>query len=265
MGYHLHRNGQSVPYELSKLRTMAKDGDLAQDEYIYVDEKGEWIGAAQVPEMAGAWNIGENEATVAMEIPADFGAMFDELEAKRKAASTQAPEPEPQPVPARQQAAPAPQRQAAPQQQAPQQMVAQAPQRSLYEEPRGGGGGGGRGGNVSRRQPGEILDPMKTTLFGFLCFIYMIMWIFKRIPEINTFLGEERLVWWHFFIPILNIITLWKMFKTVPEMAGLAGAQIEDRTTLYLICWLCVGPLGVYFFQSDLNAVWAAAGARPKA
>jgi hypothetical protein len=190
--------------------------------------------------------------------------MFDEIEAKRKAAAAQQaqsqPPSEPAPQPVRQQApAPAPQRM---QQAAPQP---QAPQRSLYEEPRGGSGGGGRGGNVTRRQPGEILDPMKTTLFGFLCFVYMIMWLFKRIPEINTFLGEERLVWWHLFIPILNILALWKMFKTVPEMAGLAGAQVEDRTKLYLICWLCVGPLGVYFFQSDLNAVWAAAGARPKA
>mgnify|MGYP003345230134 CR=1 FL=1 len=48
MAFHLHRNGQSTVFELATLREMAKRGELPQDEYVYVDEKGEWIGAGQV-------------------------------------------------------------------------------------------------------------------------------------------------------------------------------------------------------------------------
>lgn len=266
MAFHLHRNGQSIPHDLPTLREMARKGELAQDEYVYVDEKGEWIGAGQVPELNGAWSIGENEATVAMEIPADFGAMFDELEKKKVAAQEEQRNraPEPAPLPVRQQAAPQIRAQTAPQQPAPQQPAPQQPApRSLYEEPRssGGGGGGGRSGRP-QRPTGEMLDPMKTTLFSFLCFIYMIVWMFKRLPEINAFLGEERLVWWHMLIPILNIILLWKLFKSISEMARLAGAQVEDRSVIYLLCWVCVGPLAVYFLQTDLNTIWQAAGGR---
>ncbi len=274
MAFHLHRNGQSTPFDLMTLRDMARKGDLAQDEYIYDDKKGEWIGAAQVPEMTGAWNIGESEATVAMELPPDFGAMFDEMAAKKAAASApKAAEPAPR--------APEPMRAAEslpasgpPRQPAPQAPAPRPREPEMQRMDGGGGDGGGRGqgggrsggggGRNSGRTPGEILDPIKTTGMNVICFIFSILWIMKRFKEINAFLGEDRLVFWHMFIPILNLITLWKFFKSVSEMAGLVGAQVEDRAVMYLVGQLCTGGiLTFYFMQTDLNAVWAAAGGRP--
>ena len=114
MGFHLHRDGQSTPYDIAILREMARKGELAQDEYIYDDKKGEWIGAAQVPEMVGAWNIQEDEATVAMELPADFSAMFEEEQRKRAAAQQAAPQPPRSAEPVKLEKKPAPVRQEEP-------------------------------------------------------------------------------------------------------------------------------------------------------
>ena len=259
MAFHLHRNGQSVPYEISVLRDMARRGELAQDEYVYVDEKGEWIGAAQVPELHGAWSLSENEATVAMEIPADFGAMFDELEARKKAQQAAVPEaPAPVAQPVRQSqpvSQPAPQRQAAPD---------PVPQRQMYEEPRASSGGGNSGGRSRgpARPVGETLDPTKTTIISFLCSIYGLIWFFKRISEVNQFLGEQRFSWWHFLIPVWGIIQLWKFLKSINEMAQLSGAQVDDGTVKYLVCWMCFMSLAIYFIQTDLNTIWSAANNR---
>lgn len=77
MAFHLHRDGKAVEFPIDELRAMARRGDLAQDEYVYDDTKGEWLGAAVVPELDGAWNIEESEATVAMQLPADFFDNFD--------------------------------------------------------------------------------------------------------------------------------------------------------------------------------------------
>ena len=88
MAFHLHRNGQSTVFELATLREMAKRGELPQDEYVYVDEKSEWIGAGQVPELQGAWNIEESESTVAVMVSEDFLAEFDRRE--REAAEAKA-------------------------------------------------------------------------------------------------------------------------------------------------------------------------------
>ena len=68
MAFHLHRDGTSSAFAVADLREMARRGELPQDEYVYVDEKGEWLSAGQVPELTGAWNIEENEATVAVQL-----------------------------------------------------------------------------------------------------------------------------------------------------------------------------------------------------
>jgi hypothetical protein len=274
MGYFLHRNGQSVPFKIADLREMAQKGELAQDEYIYVEEKGEWVGAGQVPEMNGAWNIGENEATVAMELPADFYANFD----AQHAAS--APAPAPAPV-----AAPAPKIPAAPSSPAP---VAAAPPRTPAPAPEpmrapepmklvgGGGGGAGRaggGGGGGRKEPlnpGPILNPVTVTILAMVtCGIYPLIWLFKRSAEINAFLGREEIKTTHLIIGLFCfpfiLLGLWKMIKALPEMGQKAGLRVEDRSTLMLVCALCVAPAFYFLYQTDLNAIWEAAGAKPAA
>ncbi len=80
MAFHLHRDGTSTTFAVAELREMARRGDLPQDEYVYVDEKGEWLSAGQVPELTGAWNIEENEATVAVQLTPEMLASMAGLE-----------------------------------------------------------------------------------------------------------------------------------------------------------------------------------------
>lgn len=109
MAFHLHRDGKAVEFALDDLRAMARKGELRQDEYVYDDVKAEWIGAALVPELEGAWDLEESESTVAMELPPDFFEKFDEEEKRAKEASAvDAPTTKDAPPPAAPAPSPAP-------------------------------------------------------------------------------------------------------------------------------------------------------------
>ncbi len=82
MAFHLHRDGTSTTFAVAELREMARRGELPQDEYIYVDEKGEWLAAGQVPELTGAWNIEESEATVAVQLTPEMLAAMAGVDAR---------------------------------------------------------------------------------------------------------------------------------------------------------------------------------------
>ncbi|MSQ83954.1 MAG: hypothetical protein EXR77_13910 [Myxococcales bacterium] len=281
MSFQLHRNGQYLPCDLNKLRDMARKGDLAQDEYVYDERVRTWVGAAQIDEMKDAWNIGENEATVAMELSPEMLAMFDQQDGAAKvvqAASAAAKAPEPQrqsapvprapepaprlPEPAPRLPEPAPR---APESRPPQQDA--PPPRSDPPRPEParsfGGGGGGGGGRKSNRAHGSVEDPVLTTAKNVICFIFAILWVMKRYDEVNAFFGEKRLTWWFLLIPILNLITMWKFFKSVNEMAQLVGANVPDRAVVYLVGQFCTGGiLTFYLMQTDLNAIWEHMGAK---
>ncbi len=96
MALYLHREGKPVKFPVETLRQMAQIGELRQDEYVYDDTKKEWIGAALVAELIGAWDLEEDEATVAMELPPEF---FADENAMLPTASEAADEPEPAPPP----------------------------------------------------------------------------------------------------------------------------------------------------------------------
>ncbi len=91
MAFHLHRDGTSTPFAVADLREMARRGDLPQDEYVYVDEKGEWLSAGQVPELTGAWNIEESEATVAVQLTPEMLAAMAGLEVPMEQAAAPRP------------------------------------------------------------------------------------------------------------------------------------------------------------------------------
>ena len=93
MALHLHRNGTSVVFEVAQLREMAQRGELAQDEYVYVDENGEWLAASVLPELAGAWNIAENEATVAVQLTPEMLASMAGMEVPQVSAPPAAKSP----------------------------------------------------------------------------------------------------------------------------------------------------------------------------
>jgi hypothetical protein len=272
MAFYLYRDGESKLFELETLRGMARKGELREDEYVYDDRKGEWIGAAQIPEMANAWSISEDEATVAMEIPPDFFAEAEAAAAARKAAAAPVPPPAPSgPAPmAPAPVSPAPVRQqVATPAQPVMRPVSGGTQRPVEPRPAGGGGGGGR---QPRRDlhPGEIVSPMRVVILTLVtCGIYGIIWVYKRINEINAMLGREEIKPLFFFLGFicspLWLLIFWKMIKALPEMAGTAGVQLPDRLVVLLVCLLFFYPAFLYLYQSDLNTIWQAAGVQPAA
>ena len=273
MSFQLHRDGQYIPCDLNKLRDMARKGELAQDEYVYDERVRTWVGAAQIDEMKDAWNIGENEATVAMELSPEMLAMFDAADAKAqpaaKAVELVRQEPARQSAPAPRVPDPPQRREEAP---PPRQMREDTPaprndpprnDPPRSEPPRQSGGGGGGAGRKSNRPPGEVLDPVMTTVKNAVCFVLAILWIIKRYDEVNAFFGEKRITWWHLLIPIYGLIVMWKFFNSISEMAQLVGANVPNRAVLYLVGQFCTGGLlTFYLIQTDLNAVWEAMGAK---
>jgi hypothetical protein len=269
MSFQLHRNGQYIPCDLPKLREMARKGELAQDEYVFDERVRQWVGAAQIAEMKDAWSIGENEATVAMELTPEMLAMFEgnqeaakptpaPVTAQRSAptpghrVSEPAPRPEPRPEPMREVV---PESRSIP--------PSPEPARGNQDRP---GFGGGMGGSArkSNRPTGEIADPTMTTIKNVICFVFAILWLIKRYDEVNAFFGEKRFTWWHLLIPVWGIIVMWKFFNSISEMAQLVGANVPNRAAIYLVGQLCTGGLlTFYLMQTDLNAIWEHMGARP--
>lgn len=251
MSFQLHKNGQYIPCDLAKLRDMARKGDLAQDEYVYDERIKQWVGAAQIAEMKDAWNIGENEATVAMDLTPEMLAMFDASQGGGAAAAA-APQPKPEPAPvqparpAQRVSEPAP-RMPEPRQEAPMSRASSSSSSS-------------RGPS---RTAGKIEDPTMTTLKNVICFVFAILWLIKTYDEANNFWGEKRFTWWHLLIPIWGIIVMWKFFKNVSEMAQAVGANVPDRAVIYLVGQMCTGGLlTFYLLQTDLNAIWQHMGAK---
>jgi hypothetical protein len=68
MQFQLHRNGQTQTLDLDALRQLARDGHLAQDEWVFDERTKAWVGAVQIAEMRDAWNLAENERTVAVQL-----------------------------------------------------------------------------------------------------------------------------------------------------------------------------------------------------
>ncbi len=83
MTFYLNRNGQSTPFELEQLRTMAQSGEFKQDEYVFDRRREEWLFPNQIDELKDFWTIGEDDKTVALQLPADF---VEQLAARQKAA-----------------------------------------------------------------------------------------------------------------------------------------------------------------------------------
>lgn len=100
MSFQLHRDNQFVPCDLATLREMARKGELPQDEYVFDERVREWVGAAQIAEMKDAWSIGENEATVAMELTPEMLALFEQADARQPEPVAEVEAPRAAPAPA---------------------------------------------------------------------------------------------------------------------------------------------------------------------
>ncbi len=102
---------------------------------------------------------------------------------------------------------------------------------------------------------GTERNPIMVLVLGSLCFVYGIIQMLGMIKELKAFRQKDDINPLFLFIPILNIITLWGVPEKVLEakrMAGIQNPQVP-HPILYLL-------LGAYFFPTDLNEVWKAAG-----
>jgi hypothetical protein len=106
MQFQLHRNGQTQTLDLDALRQLARDGHLAQDEWVFDERTKAWVGAVQIAEMRDAWNLAENERTVAVQLSpetlaalaAQQAANTAKAAAAKAAAAAAAASPAPPPV-----------------------------------------------------------------------------------------------------------------------------------------------------------------------
>jgi hypothetical protein len=135
-------------------------------------------------------------------------------------------------------------------------------------QPMGGGGLGaapmvpaghpGYGARGNHGPVGNLRNPIVVTLLGFVCPFYLLFVMWSTVNELKAFRQRDDINPILFFVPILNILLFWSLPEKVLEakqMAGIPNAQVV-HPVLYLFLW-------PYFFTTDLNEIFQAAGARP--
>ena len=65
MTFYIQRDGQPKQFPIEKLVEMVKNGSLKSDEYVFDGRTQKWVGATQLPELAGAWSQGRTGAAAA--------------------------------------------------------------------------------------------------------------------------------------------------------------------------------------------------------
>jgi hypothetical protein len=108
--------------------------------------------------------------------------------------------------------------------------------------------------SASGRPIGKTRNPVMTLVFGALCFVYAMIQVWQMANELKAFRGKDDLKPIFFFIPILNLIEIWKLAPKLLEakqMAGVPNPSVQ-HPVLYLF-------FGIYFWPADLNEIWQAA------
>lgn len=106
---------------------------------------------------------------------------------------------------------------------------------------------------------GTVRNPVMVFVISYLCFIYALIQIWGMVNELKSFRQKDDLNPIMFFIPILNLIEIWRLPEKVLDAKRMAG--VHNPTVPSPILYLF---LGLYFIPADLNEVWQAAsgGAR---
>lgn len=103
--------------------------------------------------------------------------------------------------------------------------------------------------------PGKLRNPMVVFLLSMCCLPWIfILW--SMVNELNAFRQKNDLNPILFFVPILNLIQIWNLPAKVLEaqqMAGVAQPSVSSPILYFL--------LAPYFFTTDLNKAFEAAGA----
>jgi hypothetical protein len=102
---------------------------------------------------------------------------------------------------------------------------------------------------------GKTRNAVMTFVLSMVCFVYAFIALWGTVNELKNFRQRDDINPIFFFIPILNLIEMWKIADKVLEakqMAGVPNAQVQ-HPVLYLLLW-------PYFLTEDLNEIWQAAG-----
>jgi hypothetical protein len=101
---------------------------------------------------------------------------------------------------------------------------------------------------------GKDRNPVVTFLLSMVCFVYALIALVQMLGELRAFRQKNDISILLFFIPIINIIEVWKLPAKVADaqrMAGIQNPQVA-HPVLYLF-------FGIYFLPADLNETWSAA------
>jgi hypothetical protein len=100
---------------------------------------------------------------------------------------------------------------------------------------------------------GNVRNPIVMLLVGMICAPYLLFVMYSALNELKAFRQKDD------FNPILFILLwvvfVWQLPDKVREAKAMAG--IQNPQTASAIMYFLLGP---YFFLSDLNEIWQAAG-----
>ena len=91
---------------------------------------------------------------------------------------------------------------------------------------------------------------IKVIVLSFVtCGLYAWYYLYTTAQEMNA-RGAEVPPFWHFFIPILNVLWLWKWMKGVEQVT-----QGKASATTVLLLWIFFFPGSIWIVQNALNEV----------
>jgi hypothetical protein len=102
---------------------------------------------------------------------------------------------------------------------------------------------------------GQTRNPIMVLIISAICFLYGIYQYYSMLGELKAFLNSDEIQPWHMFIPILNILLLFKIPGWVLEAKRRAGVPNPEVSNI-IFYWF----FGLYFFPKDLNEVWNPTG-----
>jgi len=102
---------------------------------------------------------------------------------------------------------------------------------------------------------GQTRNPMMVLLLSMVCFLYGIYQYYVMLGELKAFLNSDEINPIHAFIPVLNILLIFKLPGWVLEAkrrAGVPNPEVANVLFYFLF--------GMYFLPKDLNEVWNPTG-----
>jgi hypothetical protein len=102
---------------------------------------------------------------------------------------------------------------------------------------------------------GTTRNPIMVLAISIICGFYAIWQLWQMVNELKAFRGKDDINPIFFFIPILGLIEMWKLPPKILEAKQMAG--VPNPTVQHPVLYLF---FSIFFWPSDLNEIWQAAG-----